>query len=288
MNIDCEKVKVLFNKIENGYSVSEIKNIGRSWLSRDIKCAVTGHGQKNILVVGGVGGKDIKITSFLVGFSHELDNAAFSNGRISDFNISALCSKSKIHIVPLLNPDGIILNNCGISQDNPFYGRVHNMMKGETDFTNWDANIRGVSLYGNFRSDWLKLKLTERTNRIFMNSPAGYFGEYPESELETSSLCSFSKRGDFHIVFELRRAEHFFIKPIEVDESKNKIKAVTRVINEYTNIKISDENFCVNGTFALWTATEYQSLSFIIGVPDNMTPENYSALKNAVLLASAV
>ena len=62
------------------------------------------------------------------------------------------------------------MNNCGINEMNPFYNRVMGIMKNSKDFTRWDSNIRGVSLYGNFNSNWIRLKLSERLNGVFMNS----------------------------------------------------------------------------------------------------------------------
>ena len=288
MSLNSEKMRFLIDMIHNGYSFSEVKSIGKSWFSRDIIRSVIGHGSKNVLVVGGFGGRDVCISSFLAEFAHELDEKLSSKGRISDFNISALCSKSRIHIIPMLNPDGIILNNLGILPENPFYGRVSGIMRGSTDFNKWDANIRGVSLYGNFNKNWIKMKLSERSKGIFMNSPSGYFGEYPESELEVSSLCSFSRMLIPDIVFELRLLNNNCIIPIETVENKHKINAVSRVICEYTNIKaVEDEGFG-NGSFASWSEGEFHCLSFIMGITEELTPENASALKNAILLATAL
>ena len=288
MSLSPEKAKNLFDRIHGGYSVSEVRNAGKSWLSRDIICSALGHGSKNVMIVGGFGGKDAFISSFLTDFSHELDDSFSLKGRISDFNISALCSKNRIYIIPMLNPDGIIVNNLGIYPDNPFYGRVMGMMKDSTDFSKWDANIRGVSVYGNFKNDWIKLKLTERSKGIFMTSPCGYYGEYPESELETSSLCSFSRRINPEMVFELRRMENICIIPVGKESLKNKVNAVARIISEYTNIKVLTDDSYVNGSFASWTSEDLDCMSFIIGITDEMTPESCSALKNAILLAMAV
>ncbi len=288
MNLNSEKIRFLMGRLHNGYSASEVKTVGKSWSSRDIISSSTGHGSKNVLIIGGLGGKDLCVSDFLSGFSHELDEKLASKGRISDFNISALCSKSKIHIISMLNPDGIILNNLGILPDNPFYGRVSGMMKGSGDFNKWDANIRGVSLYGNFNRNWIRLKLSERSNGIFMNSPSGYFGEYPESELEVSSLCSFARVLKPGIVFELRLCDNNCIIPVVTDENKYRITAFSRVISEYTNIKVVEDKSFENGTFSSWVEGEFDCLAFIMGITEKMSHDNVNALKNAILLGTAL
>ena len=288
MNLNSEKISHLMDRVHNGYSVSEVKTVGKSWFSRDISVSAIGHGGKNVLIVGGFGGRDVFISSFLADFSHELDEKLYSKGRISDFNISALCGKSRIHIISMLNPDGIILNNLGILPDNPFYGRVSGMMKGSGDFHKWDANIRGVSLYGNFNKNWIKLKLSERSKGIFMNSPSGYFGEYPESELESSSLCSFSRIVKPDLVFELRNLDGNCIIPIETETNTHKINAISKVISEYTNIKTVKDISFENGTFASWAGGEFDCSSFVMGVTEKMSADNMNALKNSILLATAL
>ena len=89
---DGEKIREIMSKVCFGYTSAEIKTIGRSWLSKDISCPVVGRGERNVVIVGGLGGGDLEVSSFLSNFAHELDDCLSLNRRISEFNISALCA----------------------------------------------------------------------------------------------------------------------------------------------------------------------------------------------------
>ncbi len=287
MSLNNETAKELFSRSRIGYSKAEVKSIGKSWLSRDIFCSAIGHGDRNIVIVGGFCGGDIPLSSFLADFSHELDNCVTLDRRIAEFKVSSLCSGSKIHIIPVMNPDGLVLNGAGISADNPFYGRVTKMMRGSDDFNEWCANIRGVQLAKNFNYKWIDGKLRERNLGIFSGAPFGYGGEYPESELETSSLCAYCRKISPDIVIEFRLDSETNISPFVFNDSAEKTRRAARLIYGYTGIPVSEDENIFYGSFAGWAAKEFSCSSVVLNCNKDFTDKTASALKSAVLLFCA-
>lgn len=287
MSLNSEKLKELFSRSRSGFSRSEVKNVGKSWLSRDICCSVAGHGDRNIVIVGGFCGGEVEISSFLVDFAHEFDDCSALNRRISEFNISALCGGNRIHFLPLLNPDGITVNNAGIAPDNPFYGRVMRMMKDPNEFSQWDANMRGTQLNLNFNYKWIDGKLRERDRGIFSGSPSGYGGEYPESELETSSLCSYCRKISPDIIIEFRAGSGTNIVPCLSDGASEKSKRASRLIYGYTGLDVVDDDQVFYGSFSGWAAREFGSSSVIINVNKDISDQTVKSLKSAILLFCA-
>lgn len=102
-----------------------------------------------------------------------------------------------VHIVPMLNPDGVTISQLGIDGINDesirealpemYQNAVEN---GYTDYTEeryyqrWKANALGVDLNNNFDGRWETLKGAV--------SPAGwsYKGECPESEAESAAITA--------------------------------------------------------------------------------------------------
>ncbi|MGN1417189.1 MAG: M14 family zinc carboxypeptidase, partial [Oscillospiraceae bacterium] len=100
-----------------------------------------------------------------------------------------------VHIIPMLNPDGVTISQLGIDGINDeairealpemYQNAVEN---GNTEYTEeryyqrWKANALGVDLNNNFDGRWEELKGAE--------SPAGwsYKGEAPESEAESACI----------------------------------------------------------------------------------------------------
>ena len=92
-------------------------------------------------------------------------------------------------MIPLANPDGALLSECGISS-------VKNKMRresllslngGSEDFSLWKANARGVDLNVNFDAEWGKGRYNTH-----LAGAENYIGKRPFSEPETKSLREFT------------------------------------------------------------------------------------------------
>ena len=282
MNLSYEQVKNLFYFSKNVFQNAETVSIGKSWLSKDIICQSLGFGEPVTLVVGGFGGKDSHISRFLCDFAREVDSALSSKARISEFNVGTLLNKNKLCFIPILNPDGISVNNLGLNARNPFFGRVLKNGIENFDFTQWDSNSRGVCVYGNFNSEWIKLKIYERQNGIFSNAPWGYYGEYPESELETSSLCSFSVKKQPKIVVELRTGPELCMIPAY----EGTADTFSKILTEYTGIRMVQNKDFLQGSFSSWASRNLSCISLIIRIPENF--DNFESVKSAILLSTAI
>ncbi len=287
MSLTIETVKEIFTQTRSGFSKAEVETVGRSWLSREISCSVIGSGNRNVMIIGGLSGGDIEISSFLVDLAHELDDCLTVNRRVSEFNVSALCNCNTLHFIPIVNPDGIMVHNVGIMQDNPFYGRVQKMICSSGDLSEWNANIRGTQLDGNFNYKWIDCKLRERNMRIFSGSPSGYFGEYPESELETSSVCSYCRKRPPDTVIEFRNGNKTEIIPCMSEKSAEKSMRASKLIYGYTGINVVENESVFSGSFSGWAASEFSCPSVIFNIEKNLSEQLKKSLKSAVLLFCA-
>lgn len=102
-----------------------------------------------------------------------------------------------VHIIPMLNPDGVTISQLGIEAINDeairenlpliYQNAVENNYTDLTEeryYQRWKANALGVDLNNNFDGRWETIKGAE--------SPAGwsYKGEYPESEAESAAITA--------------------------------------------------------------------------------------------------
>lgn len=93
-----------------------------------------------------------------------------------------------VYFVPLVNPDGARLVIDGIDFiKNPNLKKfLINTNCGNTDFSQWKANILGVDLNSNYNALW-GLGAANK----FSPAPAGFVGFYPNSEIENINLLKF-------------------------------------------------------------------------------------------------
>ena len=168
-------------------------NIGRSWLCRNLYCLRIGSGPKKLLFVADYAANDYHCGQYLLRWAQELGAAAERGGSYMNYNVKNLCAKNSIYILPMPNPDGVDLVVNGLKKDNPFFERVKKINP-TLNFSDWQANLRGVDLVRNHDGGWMDGKMQERQRRLFAPAKSGYGGEYPESELESSSIGYFIRK----------------------------------------------------------------------------------------------
>lgn len=196
--IDSAAVGNIVQKMLSEYPFFKSFNIGKSILGKEIPVLILGEGQRKYLYVGAHHGMEWITSSLLLRIADDFCELYRSGGRVGKLSIRALWEQVELHIVPLLNPDGVDYEIHGVSSENPLYERVLKMNGGSADFRHWQANARGVDLNHNYNAGFAEYKRLEKVNGIACGAPTRYSGETPESEPETSALCNYIR---FHSPF---------------------------------------------------------------------------------------
>lgn len=169
------------------------QEIGRSILGRPIEVFSMGKGNKPVLFVGAHHASEWLTAEALLRFCTRLLSAAERKTSIGLADAQTLLSRITLYVLPMLNPDGVAVQQEGAAAGGIFAERLIRQNGGSEDFTHWQANVRGVDLNHNYDAGWYEGKMAERENHIFGGGPTRYGGEFPESEPETAALCSFTR-----------------------------------------------------------------------------------------------
>lgn len=175
------------------YGGMRMTALGSSVLGRSIPMISLGNGKKEILYIGCARGRDYPVASLLLRFINEYCELRRTNRRIYNLSLAGMEETRTIHIIPMLNPDGVYYATEGYGEDNPLRGRLP-AMRGKEDFSGWAANGRGVDLERNFNFDFLAHRRSEGAGGA--GSPSGYGGIHPESEPESAALCNYLRFND--------------------------------------------------------------------------------------------
>lgn len=99
--------------------------------------------------------------------------------------------QGSVWIIPLMNPDGAMLSQTGLSSVKSLRERKRLVLlnNGKEDFSLWKANGRGVDLNVNFDARWG----TGLKNTLYPSSE-NYIGKKPFSEPETRALKRFTEK----------------------------------------------------------------------------------------------
>lgn len=117
-------------------------------------------------------------------------------------------AKGSLWILPLVNPDGALLSECGLSSVKEKKNREYLLaLNGKEDFSLWKANGRGVDLNVNFAAKWGK-----GTKNVRTAGGENYIGEKPFSELETLALKRFTEkiRPDYTVSYHTKGEEIYW------------------------------------------------------------------------------
>lgn len=183
---DSEFRKNKLDELIQRHPTLEATVIGHSMLGRDIDCFRIGKGKRYILAVGAHHGMEHITTLALYEFIDFLAGKESAGASYAGVNIPYILSKFSFFVIPCANPDGVELQIHGAAEG-PMYLRQMRM-NGSADFSNWQANARGVDLNHNYDFGFAEYKRIEAAEEI-LPGKTRFSGEYPESEPETKAIA---------------------------------------------------------------------------------------------------
>jgi len=193
MKNDLETFKKTFPEVETG-------SIGKSLWGRELEYIKLGEGKTKILFCGAHHGMEHLTSALLLKFAFDYQTAIKSNENFSGYDAKKLSENSTLYILPMLNPDGVDISIFGITAPDIKNAEYLRKINPSFDFSDWQANARGVDLNHNYDALWELSKKSEKKNGIFGPGKTRYSGEAPESEPESRALCKFTEKIDFDLV----------------------------------------------------------------------------------------
>lgn len=274
--IDYEALNAQLRELEEKYQGIRVFSIGESVLGRQIPIVTLGakEAQKSVLYVATHHASENVCTGVLLKFIEEYLLAYQRCGSMCSINISLLHKMRKIHIVPMLNPDGVEYRLNGLDENNPIRDRII-AYNGGDDFSSWDANARGVDLNHNYNASFYEYKEIERERGI-SNGKKKYSGEFPESEPEVQSLCNF-------IRYEANELEGILTLHTQGEEiyyqsgrdCPKRSEFLKNTVSRMTGYRLGEaEDTGAYGGLTDWFIKEYQKPSFTLECGKGKNPLN--------------
>lgn len=167
-----------------------VKTLGFSHFGRKILAVKLGSGEKNILLIGTHHGREWMTSALLMEMLETYTKAYHHKEKIGSYS-SDILNDVSIWFVPMLNPDGVTIQQEGISGF-PKYHRDNllKMNQHSNDFSRWKANAMGVDLNRQYPSGWEKVASEDAS----VPSYQYYKGEKPVASHETKAIVRFTKK----------------------------------------------------------------------------------------------
>lgn len=203
--LDHARMMEVLDDMAVRYPFLSIAYIGESMMGKGIPVILLGEGEKSIVYVGAQNGTEWMTTLLLLRMVGEYCELYQSKSRLFHYSMPYLFSSRTLYILPMLNPDGVDYHLHGVRANHILYERLLGMNHGSTDFSQWNANARGVDLTRNYNYCFTGCKRDEAVSEIGLGASAGYSGQAPESEPETGHFCNYLRfHPKIHLLLELR------------------------------------------------------------------------------------
>ena len=169
-------------------SIVKYKVIGKSEMGKNIYAISLGTGQSTVFINGAHHAREWISTVINMQMIEEYAKAYESNSSINNYNAKSILSNTTIWFVPMVNPDGVTLQQKGLKA---FPKSMHQdllaMNSGSYDFSRWKANIKGVDLNRQYDADWKNIK--DNSGKPYYQM---YKGTAPQTASEVKTIVNFT------------------------------------------------------------------------------------------------
>lgn len=164
------------------------KTLTTTTFGRKIWAIKLGNGKTSVLMHGAHHAREWMTSALLMRMLERYLEAYNQNQAIEGFN-PKIFDKVSIWFVPMVNPDGVTLQQYGLHAFPAYTHRtLMDMNEGSRDFARWKSNIHGIDLNRQYPANWENLKgVNSKPSYQF------YKGTMPLEAEEVKALVAFTR-----------------------------------------------------------------------------------------------
>ena len=196
----CENT---IRKLAEAYPFLEVEQLTTTAFGRPIYAIEIGDGDREVIFSAAHHANEWITTPLLLKFLEELADAFQKGGKLYGVPAKTILKYATIHLVPMVDPDGVDLVTGAIRPQTPEYSIARQIAGDFPDIPfpdGWKANLLGVDLNLQYPAGWLmarEIKFSQGFNRP---APRDYVGRAPLSQRESRALAKYTEDVDPELV----------------------------------------------------------------------------------------
>ena len=166
---------------------------------RPVQTLVIGEGDRNVLYSASHHANEWITTPVLLKFAEELAQAIQLDKTFYNYNPRDILEAVTIHMVPMVNPDGVDLVTGAIAPASPEYDAAESISGDFPDIPfpdGWKANLLGVDLNLQYPAGWLQAREIKFSQGFTRPAPRDFVGRAPLNQRETLALAEYTETVD--------------------------------------------------------------------------------------------
>ncbi|UOQ84984.1 M14 family metallopeptidase [Gracilibacillus salinarum] len=261
-----DKMREDIQRLRNLYPFIDQQTIGNSVLNKDIIELRVGTGTRQKHIDGSFHATEWITTPIIMKFLNDYVLALTNNQQIRGLNLLPFFESNTLSLVPMVNPDGVDLVLNGADAAGPKRDFVLSINGGNTDFSEWKANINGVDLNNQYPALWE----TEADRKPTSPQPRDFPGYQPLSEPEAIAMANLAQQWPFEILnaFHTQGQEIYWgFQGLEPPQSETIVEEFSRV-SGYDAIQYVDSY----AGYKDWFIQEFQRPGYTVELGIGVNP----------------
>lgn len=251
----------------------EVGSIGNSVWGNKLYYIRIGNGKNKILYNGAHHGMEWITSAMLMRFVREFLTAKKNGKSMRGFAIDAICKRTSLYVVPMVNPDGVRLATEGLPRSlSQTEKQTLLRMNGSSDFSQWQANANGVDLNHNYDAMWQKSKALEREYGIYSAGPTRFSGKYPECQPESHALAEFTRSRNFSMTIAFHSQGKVIYQGF-LGEFPPRSTAIAKAFTKISPYRIDEtDGIASYGGYKDWFVSKFNKPGYTIEVGEGRNP----------------
>ena len=170
-----------------------------SAFGREIRTLTLGSGERQVLFTAAHHANEWITALVLLKFAEELAAAAAEAGKIYGIDARTILKAATIHMVPLVDPDGVDLVVGAIEPGTVAYATARKLADNYPQIPfpdGWKANLLGVDLNLQYPALWLRAREIKFSQGFTRPGPRDFVGRAPLNQRESRALAELTEQLD--------------------------------------------------------------------------------------------
>ncbi|WP_051348463.1 M14 family zinc carboxypeptidase [Peribacillus kribbensis] len=251
-------------KLQKAYpDLVKVKVIGKSEFGRNIYAVALGKGKATAFINGSHHAREWLTTNLNMYMIDRYAGAYKSGGSIKGYNVRSVLNSSTLWFVPMVNPDGVTLQQSGLKAfPASYHAALIKMNNGSKNFKRWKSNAKGVDLNRQYDAKWA----TTRSPKA--PSYRDYKGMKPAAASEVKAVLGLVNSINPELALSYHTSGQILFWNYEQKGSRlTSDKALAKKLNSLTGYRLyNTTDFSQGAGFSDWFSRIKQRTAFTIEI----------------------
>ena len=191
------------DKILAAYPFVRSEIIANTSFGRNLRTLVIGSGPRQVLFTAAHHANEWITATVLLKFAEDLAEAIQSSGKIWGVPAKNINDLVTVHLVPMVNPDGVDLVTGAIGPGDEGFQLALDLSRNYPAIPfpdGWKANLMGVDLNLQYPAGWLQAREIKFSQGFTRPGPRDFVGRAPLDQRESRALADYTEQVDPRVV----------------------------------------------------------------------------------------